>query len=254
MQKRATFFPIFLIFLVLSLVIFFLSQRGFLSGLTGFLEQATTPLQKLTFNVFHIGNGQSTEDKLREENNNLLIQLAKQKDLEKENKALHDQFETTKPEAAKLLPAEVIGMRDDVLIIDKGSDDGVKKGAIIVYRDNLLGKIAAVEKHLSIVDLLTNKDISFTAQTSKTSASGVINGGSGGIILDTVVLSDKLEKDDLVVTKGDVDSKGNGFPPGLVVGKIIAVEKRASALFQAAEVRSLVDFPKLKVVFVLSEF
>lgn len=254
MQKRATFFPIFLIFLILSVIIFFLAQRGVLGGLTGFLEQMTSPLQKLTFNIFHVSGGQSTEDKLREENKNLLIQLAKQKELEKENKALHDQFETAKLETTKLLPAEIVGMNEDSLIIDKGSSDGVKKGEVVVYKDNLLGKVVAVEKHLSVVNLLTNKDISFTAQTSKTSATGVVNGGSSGIILGTVVLSDKLEKDDIVVTKGNVDSKGNGFPPGLAVGKIISVEKHPSALFQAAEVKSLVSFSKLKVVFVLLEF
>jgi rod shape-determining protein MreC len=68
-----------------------------------------------------------------------------------------------------------------------------------------------------------------------------------------VVLSEKLEKDDLVRTKGDVDERGQGFPPDLIVGKIISVNKQPSALFQSAEVKSLVDFSRLSTVFVITQ-
>ncbi|HEX8931721.1 MAG TPA: rod shape-determining protein MreC, partial [Patescibacteria group bacterium] len=140
---------------------------------------------------------------------------------------------------------------ENTIIIDKGASDNVKMGGVVIYKNNLLGKVVQVESHLSVVNLITQKDTSFTAQSSKTSATGVIYSGSGELILDKVVLSDALEKDDLVVTKGDIDSTGSGFPPGLVVGKIVSVSKRASALFQAAEVRSLTDFSQLRIVFVI---
>jgi len=254
MQRKASFFPIFLVFIILAILIFFFSQKGLFAGLTGFFEQATVPLQKMTFGVFHTQGNQTSEEKLRAENSNLLTQLAKQKGLEKENRALHDQFEATNPDPKKLLPATIIGMHDDEITIDKGTSDGVKAGNVIVYKDNLIGRIVTVSGHLSVVHLLTNKSTSFTAETAKTSALGVIKGqGAEGILFDTVVLSDKLEKEDLVVTKGDIDASGLGFPPGIIVGKIISVNKKASSLFQTAEVQSLVDFSQLTVVFVLSE-
>jgi len=254
MQRKASFFPVFLIFIVLAILIFFFAQKGLFGGLTGFLEQATVPLQKMTFGIFHTQGDQTSEEKLREENNSLLKELAKQKGLEKENRALHDQFEATNPDPKKLLPATIIGMHDEEIVIDKGTSDGVKAGGVIVYKDNLIGRIVQVSGHLSVVDLVTNKSTSFTAETAKTSALGVIKGqGAGGILFDNAVLSDKLEKDDVVVTKGDIDASGLGFPPGIVVGKIVSVNKKASSLFQTAEIQSLVDFSQLTVVFVLSE-
>lgn len=253
MQRRANFFPIFFIFLLLAGVIFFFAQKGAFAGLVGFFETATVPVQRFTFGIFNGEGGLSPEERLREENRTLLTQLAKQKELEKENRALHDQFEAGKISTQQLLPAKVIGRNNDQIVIDKGSADNVEAGKIIVYKDNLIGKVAKVSTHLSIVHLITHPATSFTAEEVKTESLGVIKGKGGSLLLfDNVVLSDKLEKNDLVVTKGDIDEHGQGFPPELVVGKITAVYKQPSALFQAAEVKSLVDFAKLHTVFVIT--
>jgi rod shape-determining protein MreC len=252
MQRRASFFPIFIIFLLLSGIIFFFARSGAFAGLTGFFEQATVPLQRFVFSTIHSEGELSSEEKLREENRNLLTQLAKQKELERENRALHDQFEATNPVPQELLPVKIIGRNNDQLIIDKGSKENIIPGNIVVYKDNLVGKVVKVSTHLSVVHLATHPTISFTAEAIKTETLGVISGRGGTVfIFGNIVLSEKLEKDDLVRTKGDVDEKGLGFPPDLIVGKIIAVNKQPSALFQSAEVRSLVDFSKLSTVFVL---
>jgi len=250
MQRRATLFPIFIAFFILSGIIFLFARGGALTGLTGFFEQATVPLQRMTFGMFH-NNSLTSEDKLREENAKLLTQLAKQKELESENRALHDQFEATSPSPTQLLPAQIIGMNADQLVIDKGKSDQVKVGDVVVSKDNLVGKIVTVSQHLSIISLVTSSQTSFTAKEAGNDTPGVVKGIGGALIFGNVVLSDKLDTNSLVVTKGDVDGQNSGFPPDLVVGKITSVNKQPSALFQTAEVQSLVDFSKLSMVFIL---
>ena len=249
MQKRGDIIPLFFIFLVISVIIFL-----FFSKNLGFLEFLTLPLQKLTFNTFHVKKDAPTElEKLREENNKLLIGLAKQKELEKENQALRDQFRTENPTSSKLLPAQVVGVADDEIILDKGKSDGVREGDAVVVKDNLVGKILKTSSHISSVSLITHDKTLFTAQTVKTSGIGVVNGMGGNKMTFISDLSEKLEKNDLIRTKGDLDGKGSGFPPNLVVGQIISVNKKFSALFQVAEIRSLVDFSTLETAFVLIE-
>lgn len=209
MQRRGYSLPIVSVFVVLSLLIFFFSQKGFFGGVVGFFEQLTLPLQRFTFTTFHKESPQTSEDKLREENAKLLTQLAREKEIEKENQALHDQFQITTPSPKQLLPADVVGMGDDTLIIDKGINDGMKKGNIVVSKNNLMGRIVATSEHLATVNLVTQQDTALTAQTLKTQTLGVIKAnGEGAILLDNVVLSDKLENGDLVITKGDMDSRG----------------------------------------------
>jgi rod shape-determining protein MreC len=215
----------------------------------------TVPIQTWMFTTFAnapIG-GNTSESELQEQNNELRKQLAKMQELERDNKALRDQFQMTTPVARDLMPATVIGNTSDQIMIDKGSDDKVAVGDVIVVKDNLVGKVDKISPRVSVVKLITHPTTSFTAQTAKSDAIGVIKAkGGDSITLENVVLSDKLENDDLVLTKGDVDERGGGFPPDLVVGKIISVSKKDSNLFQVAQIRSLIDFNKTRIVFVVA--
>jgi rod shape-determining protein MreC len=186
--------------------------------------------------------------------------MAKMKALEKDNAALRDQFKQGYPKAETLMPADVVGVPGflpgvsavEEIVIDKGSEDGVKVGRVVVFKNILIGRVERASAHLSVVDVISHEGISFTAETSKTSALGVLSGaGAGEMVLENVLLSDRLEKGDTVMSKGGVGVSGEGVPPGLVVGKIVSVKRQASSLFQSAEVASLVDVERLKMVFVM---
>ena len=244
----------FFLFFILAIGFFFTSQTSIGKGITGIFEQLLQPIQYTVFRVGAQSQNSTPVGKLKEENTKLLTQLAELEELKKENNALRDQFKTEQPSPKKLLPAQIIGENDDSIILDKGSSDGVKAGDVLVYKNNLVGRIVTLSVHRSVGELLTKNDKSFTVKTSKTSALGIGRGkGGGAVVIENVVLSDKLEKNDIVVTKGDTDEKGNGYPPDLIVGKIVSVDKKASALFQRAEVIPLVDFENMEIVFILTE-
>jgi cell shape-determining protein MreC len=255
--------PVFIGFFLLALVIFVFSQKGFGNGVTGVLQVIGLPIQRTSFIFFHsnsVVDKNSELEKLRNENRDLQIKAAKVAALEKDNRALRDQFAVTSPSSKTLLPAYIVGMSAflpgvstvDEIIIDKGSDDKVKSGSSIVFKDNLIGKVARTSPHLSVVDLINHKGILFTVRTSATNALGISQGdGKDTIVINNVLLSDTLQKGDIVVTKGDIQPDGLGFTPNLVVGKIISVNKKASALFQSAEVERLIDVTKLEIVFVV---
>jgi len=249
MQRAKSVFPIFLLFLFFSLIILFLLQ----SPLTRPLQALTVPLQKWTYNAFSPTPGIATpQDMLQEENNNLHLQLAKMKEIESDNKALRDQLATTSLPPRNLLPASVVGLSDSTMVIDKGEVDQVKVGQIVVVKDNVVGTISKTSPHLSVITLISNPITSFTAKTTKTNAIGVVKAqGMDNIYLDSVVLSDKLEKDDMVITKGDINEKGEGYPPDLIVGKIQSVNKVDSSLFQQARIRTLLDLSKVRMIFII---
>jgi len=242
----------FLIFFVLSGSIFFFSQRGLLQNLSAFSEQMILPVQRFGFTIFP-KQQVTSEEKLRVENARLLTQLTRQQEIEKENKALRDQFETANPAPQHVVPAKVIGQEEDgVLIFDKGEHDGIKKGQIVVVKNNLVGIVDLVSAYRCRVLLITNKKVSFTAQTTMARSQGIVHGNGGEeIVFDKVVLSDKLENEAVVVTKGDMSVSGEGLPPGLIVGKIVSIKRQASNLFQSAEVMSFVDFEKLEIGFIV---
>lgn len=261
-MSRKNFFPIFILFLFLSLVILFLSNFVLLKNGLSILDAVLLPMQSLG-----VQSGEhevtSALTKLKTENERLKQALRNQTNIENENKALKDQFQTTTISSQELLPATIIGYPSflpgislpEFYVIDKGEKDGIKKNQAVVVKNNLVGFIEKSESNRARVKLLTENTLAFTGKTEKTQALGVVKGrGNGEIIFDNVVLSEKLEKDDFVVTKGDTDMHGVGIPPDLIVGKIVSIDKKPSALFQVAKVHSLVDFSKTSLVFVVTRF
>jgi len=241
---------IFVTFFLLSILVLIFAQFIPFFNLTNFVQSITIPVQRLSMNIFSQEDN-SDLSKLKDENSKLRAEIAKLKGIQEDNKAFRDQFGITKPAPESLVPAYIIGRStflpnvtsNDEIIIDKGSENKVKTNYKIVYRDNLLGKVSKVSPNASVVKLLNNSDISIAVKTLKTDASGIIKGtGDKKMILENVSLNDVLKVGDTIITKD---------PEPLVIGKIISVNKKASSLFQSAEVESLINPSRLKMVFVL---
>ena len=263
MQKRTSFTAYFLIFIILSILIFFFSKAPILKPISSFFSSIFSPFESLSYGIFSNAENFMVSTKLKalqDENSTLVKRLVDQSKLSQDNKALMDQFQTQNPKSTSLIPANIIGAPSFIpgvsypenLIIDRGDTDGIRVGDAVLYKDNLIGKVFKTEKYISSVMLITNASSSFTAKTLSSNTLGVIKGQGGGeLILDNVLLSDTLQKGDVVLTKGDINEKNVGFPIDLIVGKIASISKSPSDLFQKAEVKSEVDFAKLDRVFVL---
>lgn len=264
MRKKENFLPIFILLFIISFIFF---KTNFSLG---FFERIIIPVQKLTNDFFSLPKNifsDSELEKIKEENLAFIKKLSDKEEILRENNALKDQFKTTNPQSSSLLQAKIVGSPNfipgitfpEVFILDKGKKDGVRLGQAVVFKDNIVGKVSKISDRLSETILLTNKQSLFAAKTlsadrqaSKTVALGVVRGyGNGEAVLENVLLSDSLVTNDIVLTKGDLDINGIGYPPDLIVGKIISIDKKASSLFQSAKVKNLLDFSKLSIVFII---
>lgn len=261
MLKRGGILPVFVFFVILSFVLYGISLTPVGQTGIGLTELLLQPLQRSVASVYALSKGQLTPiQKLQEENALLRSRLAKIKDQEKEIHALQDQFNTPNPVPTKLLPARIVGFKGlipglslpEQIVIDKGEKDNVHIQNIVVYKNFLIGKISAQSDHLSLVDLSFKKSFFITATSIQTGALGIIKGqGQGILLLDNVVLSENLQKDDTIVTQGNIDLDGSGAVPGLIVGKILSIDKKPSSLFQTAKVQPLFDITHLTTVFII---
>lgn len=252
----------FLILLVISLLIFTLSNLNLLQFPQSILSKATTTVSSPVFSLGSLFTQffqNDNERKLKEDNLNLQKRLIDQQKLLAENKALHDQFQTAYPRSLDLLPADVVSaprfvpgiFSPDNFVIDRGTSDNVKVGSAVVIKDNLAGKVTKVSAYISEVSLTTNPLLKFAAKTS-TGVLGVVKGqGNGDLLFDNVLLSEHLEKGQLILTSGDLKIDQTGFPPDITVGQIISIDKNPTDLFQRAKLKTLIDFSKISEVFVV---
>ena len=261
MKRKENFLPFFITFFALSLVILLLGSTGIFKDITSIFNKSASPIKDAVYFLSLKNLQNDAVKKLSEENQMFKKELAKDNDLLNENSALRSQFESAGSESENLLPAEIIGFPGfipgvslpDYLIIDKGLRSGVVKGNAVISNNFLVGRVIETYADFSRIELITNKNSSFTAKVSGEKAiNGVIKGRDGDeMVLDNVLLTDELKKDENVLTKGDKDERGNGYPPDILVGKIASVEKNQSDLFQRAEVISPIDFKNLEIVFVI---
>lgn len=263
MHRKQKIYTVVILFISLSLLLFVLSKSAIFSVVQGWGEAILIPAQRIAYNVLGYPFSLPADSRIRqlqEENALLAKQIIAQDKLKRETQALRDQFSSQELPTRQLLPAAVIGARTVLsglgqpteLIIDKGKDEGIQKGTAVVYKDILVGSVTQVSTHISAVAVTTHKKTSLPARTVKTNALGVIRGQESSLLLDNVLLSDTLEQGDLVVTKGNIDNRGVGNPPDILIGKIVSVQKEPSALFQTAEVEPILNISRISTVFVIT--
>jgi rod shape-determining protein MreC len=137
------------------------------------------------------------------------------------------------------------------VIIDRGSDDGLRKGMPVITQQGLVGSIAAVTAGAARVQLINDPGSSINVILQQSGAEGVLNGQiTGEIELDMVSQNATIQPGELVLTSG----LGGNFPANIVIGQVTTVRSEPFTLFQSASVQPAVDFSQLEIVLIITNF
>lgn len=137
------------------------------------------------------------------------------------------------------------------VIINRGSDDGVRRGMPVVTSQGLAGRIAAVTAGASRVELITDPASSVNVRLEPSAAQAVLLGSiTGELSLDMIPQSASVQVGDLVLTSG----LGGNYPGNILIGQITSVRRLETDLFQRATIQPVVDFSKLEILLIVINF
>jgi rod shape-determining protein MreC len=137
------------------------------------------------------------------------------------------------------------------VIIDRGSDDGLRKGMPVITQQGLVGSIAAVTAGAARVQLINDTGSSINVLLQQSGEEAVLNGQiTGEIELNMIRQNASIQPGDLVMTSG----LGGNYPANIVIGQVVTIRNEASALFQTASVQPAVDFSQLDIVLIITNF
>lgn len=154
-------------------------------------------------------------------------------------------------QGCRLIPAKVVANMvnryDNLITIDKGSADGVKRDMGVVCGMGVVGIVYLVSEHYSIVIPALNSHSNISCTIQHRGYFGYLRwrGGSSQLAyLEDVPRHAHFKLGDNVVTSG----YSSVFPPGVMVGKVLHVFYSADGLSYRVQVKLSTDFARLRDV------
>ncbi len=137
------------------------------------------------------------------------------------------------------------------VIINIGSNDGIRPGMPVVTNKGLVGRVDAVIAQAARVQLITDSASVVNVRLQNAATNAILTGSLGGnLTLDMIAQDVSVQVGDVVLTSG----LGGAYPPNLLIGQVTSVRKLDYELAQQATVQPLVDFAHLQYVLVITNF
>ena len=255
--------------MILGVAVICIALARLTSTFTGgiFFNELLAPVQGGIMKTWHrasnsfeyIGHARkisAENDDLREQVRELTWDNNRLQECVKENQRLLDLLDFKKRYAQQytLLGARVISRAPNTLsgmiVIDRGTQDGVRKDMVAVSNTGLVGQVIAVGPRTAEVLLILDREGAAGAIIQDTRTPGVVEGtseGPGLLRMVSLPYDAHLQVGELVVTSG----MGGIFPPGLPIGEITKIE--GGGLNKYAVIEPFVDFDRLEELFLITE-
>jgi len=268
--KKQTFWGQRLLIKTVALVFLLIALNIFSQQLKNSFHAVSSPLTKVfshsgqnssyfLASFINVKNLQQENNAIKEENQNLLYQLALLQEYFSQNTSLNAVLMATQGDNVQLVMADIVGINtaEDIVILDKGSADGIAENMPVISKDKVVyGKVIKVYENFSEILLPSAKqsvvDVkvqSFDQQA--TPVHGAVKGEGGfSVYLDLITSDSTINENDVLVTS----ALEGIFPQNLLVGKIASVDKNDLKPFQSARVEPFFNIYKEDSLFIITNY
>ncbi len=151
----------------------------------------------------------------------------------------------------KYQAAQVVGrspsVQRDILTLNKGSQDNIKKNQPVMSGGFLIGKISQVTANSAQVELITNSRFIIPVILQNSRKAGLLSGGLKGLIIEQLPTDTTISPNEAVVTSGLADE----LPAGLPIGTVGETVSKPSDIFKSVLLVSPINISSVETVFVL---
>ena len=225
-----------------------------------FFAEAKRAISSSVATVREIGELRQRNLELQARVNQLTVENLRLAEVETENaqlRALLD-FAQTNPSfdiRGGQIIARAIGDSANFLThpiqIDLGEVHGIRQGMPVVTDRGLVGRIFNVYPRSSDILLITDPRSDVNVMTQASRAHGVLRGRVGQLpVMELISPQVEISEGEIIITSG----LGGHFPKGLVVGQVVEVIRNDNLMFQSAVIRPTVDFDRMELVLVITNF
>ncbi len=131
------------------------------------------------------------------------------------------------------------------LTIDKGYDDGIENGLIVINNNGLIGKVLSTSKNTSIIKLISGFNSPLLVTINNIEKVLIIDNYS--LFIKGINENENIGIGDKVITSGLM----NKFPNGILIGEIEKISKEKDDVGFIAKVKLSSDINNLRFVSIL---
>ena len=154
-----------------------------------------------------------------------------------------------------LIPAQIIDnsvrKRDNMLVINKGSEEGIAPEMGVVSGTGVVGIVSAVTPHHALIMSILNSNSSISCRLRGTEYFGYLKWKGGDPLrayMDDVPRHAHIQKGDVVETSGF----SNVFPAGIFLGKVAEIKNSSDGLAYELEILLSTDLANIRHVNVIN--
>ena len=226
------------------------------------IRDLANPASDFFQGIFNRGDIVRENERLRREMERLQTQVAAGEDATRRVRELEDAlgFKDSRPDD-QLVVADVIAQDPSglkrALAINRGSNDGLDEGMVVLSRDgSLVGTVSLVYDDFAWLRLITDPNsavnIAVLPQGAKDAAARGIAAGDlrSGVTLEMLPTETEVNPGDLVTTSG----LGGNYPRALLLGTVKTVEDKPQAPSKRAVLEPAADISALETILVVTSF
>ncbi len=191
-------------------------------------------------------------EKLRKEIDFLTQKINSTNEIVLENTRLKNLLTFKQKSPFKVVAARVIGRSADnwssLVIIDKGSHNGIRRGFAVISYLGLVGRVIEAQDYTSKIMLINDSSLGVSAIVQRSRQEGLVSGTLGrSLIMKYLPKDADIRVNDVVITSGLTDA----YPKGLLIGSVINIREEFSGLSRYCYINPAVNLSSIEEVLII---
>jgi len=169
-----------------------------------------------------------------------------------ENRRLKNLLSFKQKTQLKVVSARIIGRSADnwssIVIIDKGSYNGIKRGFVVINYLGLVGRVIETGDSTSKIMLINDPGFGVSAIVQRSRQEGLVSGTLGrSLIMKYLPKDADIQAFDVVITSGLTEA----YPKGLLIGSVISIGEEFSGLSRYCQIKPAVNLSSIEEVLII---
>jgi rod shape-determining protein MreC len=242
---------ILILLLVISLITLSLNQKPEVKKVRAIAFGTFASVTSVISNVINTAKVQSENERLREVNAELMLQVNRLREYAILNEELKGLVGLKDTFSYPLIPASIVSKSltksQSTITINVGEGSGIKPGMPVINDLGLVGIIQSISDDYAIARTLKNIDLKLTVKDERSRVDGILKWNGEDLVIVDVPKTYDIEPGDRIITSDLSSIISVPIPVGVVIG----LSKVETGIFNEVKIKPYVDFVKVENVFVL---